>query len=187
MAKEILHRVIYGEGQVTNNPAKAHLASQLSIRPAILHNYCRHRVARADYPGMIPKSGHSVRGTYVTGLTDADVARLDMFEGDEYTREKVKVRVLIPSASGESESEELEAESYVYTAGEGYLEKKEWDYEEFRREKMHRWTGESQEFKGWLANVLHYGCGVSKKVEQRPMSTRRVPMRSLSMMEVEAS
>ena len=144
MVREILHRVCYGAGQVKSDPAKALLASQLSIQPAILHDFCRHRVRSCDYPGIIPEKGHTVRGTYVTGLTDGDIHRLDYFEGDEYERRKVKVKLVDEGETGK----ELEAETYVYTAGDDSLEKKEWDFEEFRRERLHRWTDESEEYQG---------------------------------------
>lgn len=35
-----------------------------------------------DYPGVVPRKGKSVRGTLVENLTQADVNRLDDFEGD---------------------------------------------------------------------------------------------------------
>jgi hypothetical protein len=114
----------------------------LTIQDAILHDYCRHRVRYCDYPGILPEKGRTVRGTYVTGLTDGDIHRLDSFEGGEYERVKVKVE-LVREEAGKNQAE---AETYVYCAGEQYLEKKEWDYEEFRREKMHRWTDESDEY-----------------------------------------
>jgi len=142
MAPEVLHRVCYGPGEVGKDHAKTFLASQLSIQDAVLHNYCRHRVRGCDYPGITPEKGHTVRGTYVTGLTDGDIYRLDLFEGDEYERVEVKVELL----GGESEKMTKDAMTYVYTAGERRLEKREWDYEEFRREKMHRWTDESDEY-----------------------------------------
>lgn len=143
MAREILFRVIYGDGQVSRDPAKAILAKQVNIRPAILHDHCRHRVRDADYPGVVPQNGQTVRGTYVTGLTDGDIARLDVFEGYDYTRQFVKVKV-----DGLGDGEEVTAETYMWTGGEDSLEKKEWDYEEFRKEKLHRWTGTSPEFQG---------------------------------------
>jgi hypothetical protein len=144
MAREILHRVCYGSSDVAHDPVKSVLASQLTIQPAILHDHCRHRVHGCDYPGIILEKGHNVRGTYVTGLTDGDIYRLDCFEGDEYERVKVKVEVV-----GGAGKDRLEAMTYVYTAGDQYLERKEWDYEEFRREKMHRWTDKSEEFQCW--------------------------------------
>ncbi|KAN0103537.1 hypothetical protein V8E51_011850 [Hyaloscypha variabilis] len=140
MAPEVLHRVCYGPGAVSKDPAKAYLASQLSIQPAILHDHSRRRVQYCDYPGVIPEPGHTVRGTYVTGLTDGDIFRLDTFEGSEYERIKVKVELV------EQAGKFVEASTYIFTAGEQYLEKKEWSYEEFRRDKMHRWADDSYEY-----------------------------------------
>ncbi|KAL4939273.1 hypothetical protein BDV06DRAFT_199276 [Aspergillus oleicola] len=109
MAPQILHRVIYG----LPTPAKWQ-KDLLRFRPAILHEYRRHRVRYADYPGILkdadtntdsakdePGAGTgmglgapSVLGTVVSGLTDGDLHRLDIFEGDQYAREKVSVRIL---------------------------------------------------------------------------------------------
>lgn len=143
MAPEVLYRVIYGSSKVP--PERASLAANLKIRPALLSDYCRHRVLHCDYPGIIPEKGHTVRGTYVKGLTDADIWRLDVFEGDEYERRKIEVALL--ETEGE-EDKEVEADTYVFTAGDDRLEKVEWDYDVFRREKMHRWADHSDEYKG---------------------------------------
>ncbi|KAH8805973.1 AIG2-like family-domain-containing protein [Xylogone sp. PMI_703] len=141
MAPEVLYRVIYGSSRVP--PEFASRAADLKIAPALLRDYCRHRVIDCDYPGIIPEKGHTVRGTYVTGLTDVDIWRLDLFEGSEYDRRTVKVALL----EGEGEAgNEVEADTYVYTAGDDQLEKVEWDYEVFRKEKMHRWADHSYEY-----------------------------------------
>lgn len=157
MAPPVLHRVIWGS---QSPPTPAH-ASLLRIRPAILHAHRRHKVKRADYPAILPtptSSTSSVRGTLVEGLTDGDVWRLDIFEGDEYARRKVKVRVLgqgrKDGAFGEEgmgdltqaeednvETEEVEAETYIWITGENRLEAEEWDFAEFVKEKMARWVG----------------------------------------------
>ncbi len=86
----------------------------------------------------------------MTGLTEGDVWRLDAFEGSEYERRVVRVKLLdVGGDEGKGgEAGEVETESYIYTAGEGRLERKEWDYEEFRREKMFRWAETSEEYKG---------------------------------------
>ncbi|KAG6879556.1 hypothetical protein C0992_001561 [Termitomyces sp. T32_za158] len=70
-------------------------------------NYTRHKVKRAEYPGMVPYEesreliGHdipledrSVRGTLVIGLSPRDIALLDIFEGDDYYRRSVDVHPL---------------------------------------------------------------------------------------------
>ena len=46
----------------------------------------------------------------------------------------------------EAEGEGKDAQAYVYVAGDDNLEKREWDFEEFRREKMYRWTDKSWEY-----------------------------------------
>lgn len=184
MAPQILHRVIHG----SPTPEKWQ-KDLLRFRPAVLHDYRRHRVRNADYPGIIqaqaqaqaqrgrneetqssmPESTSerraSVLGTVVSGLTDGDLHRLDIFEGSEYAREKVAVRVLRETLSedldGEDEEdadrhlkdvleaagaefadegEEVQAEAYVWIAGRGMLEDAEWDYEAFKRDKMAWWV-----------------------------------------------
>ena len=141
MAPEVLTRVIYG---VTNHPN----VNRLTIRPALLTGYRRHRVLGCDYPAIISHENSTVRGSYVTGLTDADLLRLDIFEGSQYTREVVTVKVfenveLKDDVADDAEGEQLTAETYVWKPGQGDLEDQEWDFEHFKKEKMRRWMGES--------------------------------------------
>ncbi|CAO2647170.1 Nn.00g080920.m01.CDS01 [Neocucurbitaria sp. VM-36] len=159
MAPPVLHRVIWGS---STPPTPAH-ASLLRIRPAMLPAHQRHKVKHADYPAVLPApASASVRGTLVEGLTDGDIWRLDIFEGEEYERRKVRVRVLQEGkehSEGEGEKhgtsvvsraeeeernvegEEVEAETYIWIAGARQLEAEEWDFAEFARDKMKRWVG----------------------------------------------
>lgn len=153
MAPEILYRVIYGKSNVSSDAAASAAAAKLTIQPAILHDYCRHRVKYADYPGIVPEKGREVRGTYVTGLSDDNMAKLDTFEGSEYLKERVRVVLLRDAKVGGDvhegvEDEVVEAKTYVFINGEGELEKVEWDYEVFRRERMFLWADKSEEYKG---------------------------------------
>ncbi|KAE8150180.1 hypothetical protein BDV25DRAFT_172327 [Aspergillus avenaceus] len=160
MAPQILHRVIHG----SPTPEKWQ-RDLLTFQPAVLHGYKRHRVRGADYPGIIMGeenlsggAGAGVWGTVVSGLTDGDVYRLDLFEGSEYTKERVRVRVLrmetgegkddgrlreVLDGAGEGaeEGEEVDAVTYVYVAGRERLEDREWDFEEFKRDKLAWWVG----------------------------------------------
>lgn len=149
MAPEVLHRVCHGSRSPSNPIYATH---NLEIKPAKLPGYRRHRVKNADYPAILPHqnaipgdNSNVVRGTCVTGLTDADVWRLDIFEGDEYERVKVRCRLLSGDSDGNGEGGEVEAETYVWVAGESRLEAEEWDFDEFRREKMRFWVGEDGE------------------------------------------
>ena len=154
MAPPVLHRVIWGS---QTPPTPAH-ASLLHIRPAILHAHQRHKVKHADYPAVVPAHADaSVRGTLVEGLTDGDMWRLDIFEGSEYARQKVRARVLLARQGGQTdeqgmgdvsqreednvEGDEVEAETYVWIAGAQRLEAAPWDFAEFVRDKMRRWVG----------------------------------------------
>lgn len=75
------------------------------------------------------------------GLTDVDVRRLDVFEGEEYVRRGVRVRRLEGKEEGKREVE-VEVETYVWVAGRDRLEEQEWDFETFEREKMRFWIDE---------------------------------------------
>lgn len=81
-----------------------------------------------------------MRGLLVTGLNQGDLYRLDKFEGSEYERIGVDVVIL----EGVREGETVVAQTYVWDLGEDTLEKREWDFEEFKKEKMHNWTGTSK-------------------------------------------
>lgn len=158
MSPEVLHSVI-------NRPSNS---SNLIITPAILPSYVRHRVKDASYPAIVssPSPEHSVHGTLVKGLTDADIHLLDVFEGDEYERRNVRVLIsnaVVSSVKDEShggegvddvrreassavaggvtgeekqEQQHIEAETYVWIAGEDQLEKQEWDFEHFVKQNM---------------------------------------------------
>ena len=149
MAPPVLHRVIWGS---QTPPTPAH-ASLLHIQPAILHAHRRHKVKSADYPAILPVcTPATVRGTLVTGLTDGDIWRLDLFEGDEYERRRVRVNLLQDQGAKEGmgdltqkeqdnvEGDEVEAETYIWIAGAHRLEAEEWDFNEFVRDKMKRWV-----------------------------------------------
>ena len=149
MSEEVLYRVCYGSA----TPSEFQ-TSLLTSQPAILHSYCRHQVRHNDYPAIVDSPGSSVRGAYVRGLTEGDIWRLDIFEGDEYERRKVKVKILKEVGDdkgvGNVEGEEVEVETYVWIVRKDKLEDKEWDFEEFRREKMHRWVGQREDYDGKL-------------------------------------
>ncbi|KAK3070037.1 hypothetical protein LTR53_011157 [Teratosphaeriaceae sp. CCFEE 6253] len=144
MAPQVLHRVCHGSSNPENPLYAAH---QLRSHPAVLHDYRRHRVQYADYPAILPVADASVRGTYVTGFTDEDIRRLDIFEGGQYRRDHVRPRLLTKegddaaSGMGNEEGAEVNAETYVWIANASELDDQEWDFAEFQREKMRYWTG----------------------------------------------
>ena len=96
---------------------------------------------------MPESASSSVLGTIVTGLSDADVFRLDLFEGDQYDRKQVKAFLLESEAKPDGKVQPMsggvEVMTYVFkTKYRDALEDGEWDFEEFRREKLGFWIGE---------------------------------------------
>lgn len=134
MAPEVFYTVCYHDP----DPPEA-IKNMHSFSPAILHDYCRHRVEFADYPGIIPEKGRSVRGIYATGLTDANMDKLDYFEGSEYERKEVKVKLLKQEGGKEVEGEEKSVIVYVFLYPQN-LEHSEWDFEQFRKDKLRNWV-----------------------------------------------
>ncbi|SPN97209.1 related to disease resistance protein aig2 [Cephalotrichum gorgonifer] len=130
MAPEVFFSVVYGR----MNPGKVY-EDLHTFHPAIVDGYVRFRVKGADYPGIIAREGESVRGVYATGLTEANVQKLDHFEGVEYVKEEVNVRLA-------DTGEEKAAPVYVYQHP-AELEDQEWDFEHFKREKLALWSRSS--------------------------------------------
>ncbi|KAI9647271.1 hypothetical protein NHQ30_003654 [Ciborinia camelliae] len=173
MAPEVLHRVIYGS---STHPS----STSLTITPALLSDYCRHRVRFADYPAIISEPGHTVRGTYVTGLTPSNMQKLDWFEGSQYERKVVTVKILTPKdkehvhdasgimAEAVETGEVKEAQTYVFTDLDA-LEKGEWDFAFFRREKLRNWANGSEEYAEVDANATkstESGVGICGSLDQ---------------------
>ncbi|KAN0093176.1 hypothetical protein V8E55_003960 [Tylopilus felleus] len=155
MHPKILKRVIGNDG------------SYLQIRPALLLDYTRHKIHGADYPGIVPYSQsqamfsrdlapeeRSVRGSLVVGLSERDMRLLDIFEGDEYTRELVHVHPLGPLVAlsnmdatiaevpPQNELETtLEVNTYVWCRPLSQLQPKLWTFEEFVKENAWKWVG----------------------------------------------
>lgn len=138
MEPKVFFTVVQGNGK----PPQA-IRDLYTFTPAVLHDYTRHRVQFADYPGMIAEEGGSVLGIYATGLTDANVHKLDFFEGSEYEKKVVTVK----ARREDGTEEDKQATAYIYKRPE-FLERVEWSFEEFRKEKMHVWTRESYVFDG---------------------------------------
>jgi len=146
MVPAVFYTVCYGTKLIPQAIQALH-----TFTPAILHGYCRRRVEFADYPGITEDSEHKVFGIFATGLTKANMQRLDMFEGPGYERRTVTVKLLDKvgdvHGNGQVEGEERSAQVYVYL-NKVELEDREWDLEEFRRDKLQSWTREGYVFEG---------------------------------------
>ena len=151
MAPEVFFSVCYGEKE----PAKA-IRDLHTFTPAILEDYSRHRVKEADYPAIVADKGHRVRGIYVTGLTAANITKLDYFEGAEYERIRVNVQLLERKDDAEVQGDVKEASAYLFLVPQA-LVKQEWDFEEFRRDKMRMWTRGDWAFGTCIADMYRQG------------------------------
>ncbi|KAJ3551507.1 hypothetical protein NM688_g4665 [Phlebia brevispora] len=153
-----------------------HQGANLEICPALLLEHTRHHIKHADYPGVIPYNrtrellsgrelapeDRTVRGTLVQGLNEADVALLDIFEGDEYAREIVSVHPLskfVLLADNDSNATLVPpkpppvpplsslapphtAHIYIWTNPVSDLRPEVWEYEQFVRESASKWVGD---------------------------------------------
>ncbi|KAH8118220.1 hypothetical protein DFH11DRAFT_1503906 [Phellopilus nigrolimitatus] len=160
----VLKRVIGNDG------------THLRICPAILLEHTRHRIKECDYPGVVPyeksrelfnhdlaREERSVRGNLVTGLSKEDIELLDVFEGDEYMRQKVQVHPLgpleplndpsdtivsntsAPLPAPEDLSARVEADVYIWIAPTTLLVPELWSYEVFIRDSEYKWVGPSED------------------------------------------
>ncbi|POS75487.1 hypothetical protein DHEL01_v206115 [Diaporthe helianthi] len=138
MEPQVFFSVCYDNKDPPEEIRKRH-----DFQPAVLHGHCRRRVRGADYPGMVEDADHSVRGAVISGITAANLARLDFFEGSSYDRRVVRAKLLTKvgdeKGEGNVEGEQVITESYIFL-NKGELEDKEWDFAEFRRDKLKKWT-----------------------------------------------
>ncbi len=92
--------------------------------PATLAEHRRHPVIGQHYPGMVPAAGSMVAGVLYLDLPPSVWPRLDAFEGEEYTRERVTVTL----ADGRS----VTAWTYVFKPQyASRLVAGDWDFEHF--------------------------------------------------------
>ncbi|KAI9207013.1 Butirosin biosynthesis, BtrG-like protein [Polychytrium aggregatum] len=104
--------------------------------PAQLMDFRRHRIIGAQYPGIIPAKGHSVRGrlTYVGNHEHVKV--LDFFEGADYERTTVAVVIL----DGPNTGTQVEADVYVWIGGLECIGPGDWDADKFLRSQASKFT-----------------------------------------------
>ncbi|GAA5854894.1 hypothetical protein JCM9279_000189 [Rhodotorula babjevae] len=129
----------------------------LTTHDALLVDHARLHVVGEDYPAVVrahdgaqvlgralTDDEASVRGVLVQGLTDDDLALLDEFEGDEYTRAPCTVNPL-PTTTTSPPADSLPSTSsasvYLWTAPLSRLAPSIWSFDQFLRDSAHRWVG----------------------------------------------
>jgi len=61
--------------------------------PAVLEGYARYRLNDKPYPALVEESGSQVQGSLYSGVTQAELTRLDDYEGELYERRSLRVWV----------------------------------------------------------------------------------------------
>lgn len=84
MDPAVLAQYAFGTSKVPSD-------SGIVVHAARLDGYKKYHVKDEYYPGIIPDTTTFVQGQVVYNLTDANVARLDEYEGDEYERKILPV------------------------------------------------------------------------------------------------
>jgi gamma-glutamylcyclotransferase (GGCT)/AIG2-like uncharacterized protein YtfP len=85
-------QALYTYGTLQVGAIIAHIVGrQLAGVPARLTGYARFRVRDRVYPAIVEAAGGEVSGVLYAGLEDAELARLDFYEGDLYERREVSV------------------------------------------------------------------------------------------------
>jgi len=117
--------------------------------PALLHDYCRRQVRGELYPAIMASVGDAVGGVLYRGITPAQLALLDAFEGGMYRREIVTVAV---------GARTLPAASYVLAPGLGHrLSDADWSLDDFVAEGLRRFLADYPGFSALSVEVPRHG------------------------------
>jgi gamma-glutamylcyclotransferase (GGCT)/AIG2-like uncharacterized protein YtfP len=114
--------------------------------PARLPGYARFCVKDADYPGIVPLRTDETDGMLYDDISASELAVLDRFEGERYTR--TLTRVIREDGSG------AEAWTYVIAAGhESLLTGRPWRLDRFIESGLSRFMrsyveGRRKDFEG---------------------------------------
>jgi len=102
-----------------------------NLSPAVLSEHICYQIKGADYPAMIPKLLHNVKGMVYCKVSPDDIQRLDKFEGEYYSRQSVSVT--------QYDEEKMMVDTYILKP-EYYsiMEEKRWDVKKFQVEGLDR-------------------------------------------------
>lgn len=105
--------------------------------PGMLLDYACYGLAGLPYPGIVPQCGNRVNGVLYQGLSRAQFAKLDAYEGAQYRRIRVWIR------SGQDQR----VRAWTYVLQPRYyhrLSGQAWSLEQFRVEQLARYLYHSQ-------------------------------------------
>jgi gamma-glutamylcyclotransferase (GGCT)/AIG2-like uncharacterized protein YtfP len=107
-------------------------------QPAKLFGYRRKKIKNEEYPGIIAGNQEDmVEGTIYLNLSNHDLKRLDLFEGDLYLR--VKLNCLLPQNSY------LTAHTYVINPQyQTIVDEQDWDKQQFEQNGLKKFLSKYQ-------------------------------------------
>lgn len=116
-----------------------------STLPARLPDHRRHRLRAHVFPAAVPCPGASIAGLLLTGLSPAEQAVLDAFEGEEYRKARAEVLqgAAAAAASPSSSSTTTPAEVYLWQpalADQLLPSPPDWSYEAFREAHLTKYV-----------------------------------------------
>ncbi len=94
---------------------------------AVLEGYKMYCVKDCDYPAIVGEVGAETKGKILLNVDDAVLNILSIFEGDEYT--KIKVKVLC-------NNKYKDALTFVWSKELHLLENRDWDFEDFQKNRL---------------------------------------------------
>mmetsp|Transcript_21383 Transcript_21383/g.87345 ORF Transcript_21383/g.87345 Transcript_21383/m.87345 type:complete len:150 (-) Transcript_21383:1370-1819(-) len=104
---------------------------------AVLNGYRRFSLSGRLYPAIKPDPDGAVRGRVIL-VYASEISKLDYFEADEYLRREEKV---LEVESGEERTVQVYVgRQFIYHDMNG-----EWDFEEFEREHLVAFLGDTEE------------------------------------------
>ena len=122
------HLFIYGTlcdqevcEKVLGRPVPAH-----DMIPCHAPDFAVYKVAEVAYPCLLTKKGAVATGFLLTGLSEADLAKLDLFEGPNYTR--TRLALICDKADMPSHSEYYKPHEALQTDGP-------WDFRKWQTQE----------------------------------------------------
>ncbi|CAA7051900.1 unnamed protein product [Microthlaspi erraticum] len=113
--------------------------------PAILHGYHRYKLKGRSHPCIVPLESGKVNGLVITGVSDAELNKFDVSEGNLY--ERVTVEVVRTD-----NSEKMKAETYVWVNKDDPALYGEWDFEEWRVKYADKFVETFRKILEWQKN-----------------------------------
>ncbi|MGD9942362.1 MAG: gamma-glutamylcyclotransferase family protein [Burkholderiaceae bacterium] len=123
---------VFTYGSLMFDPVWSHVVrGRYTSRRGELDGFRRHALDGVSYPGVVVQPGARVAGRVYLDVDDADLRRLDDFEGSQYRR----ILVDVDTTTHDGAIERLSAGLYLFLPAERLLDR-DWDPQRFEREDI---------------------------------------------------